>query len=132
MIFPALIFPSYFQDATWPEFNFAVIENCMYLPKCRRPSTACQRPSTFRKAQFSNSVTYLLHIYVVFHVWSVFDFIYTGKRKEKFTASLYVREGFENRHFQIFELFPRPTCLELRSQIQKGLFSDPSPLCKAS
>jgi hypothetical protein len=40
-------------------------------------------------------------------------------------------EGFENRPLQIFELFPRPTGLELRSQIQKGSFSDLSPMCKA-
>ncbi len=41
---------------------------------------------------------------------------------------LYVREGFENRPFWIFDPFPRPTGLRSRSQIWKGLFSDPFPI----
>ncbi len=90
-------------------------------------------PSTFWKVQFSNLVIYLLHICIVFHNLSVFVCIQTGKWKEKsplvFTQ---LGEGSENRCFRIFDPFSQPTCLGPRSQVGKGLFSDPSPIRIAS
>ncbi len=44
---------------------------------------------------------------------------------------LYVAERSENRPFWIFDSFPQPTSQGPRSQIEKGQFSDCSPLPSA-
>jgi hypothetical protein len=49
-------------------------------------------------------------------------------RRKKNLFGLYLGEGFENRPFKNFDPFPWATGLRLRSQIWKGLFSDPSPI----
>ncbi len=121
-----------FRDATWPEFNFAVIENCMYLPKCGRPSTACQRPSTFRKVhtvfKLSNLSFAYLHRFSHFIRFCLLSM--QGKRKEK-------SRGWSLRRGRVSKIDPSrfltPSlgglpCLGPGSQIWKGLFSDPSPV----
>jgi hypothetical protein len=49
-------------------------------------------------------------------------------RRKKNLFGLYLGEGSENRPFKKFDPFPWATCLRLRSQMWKGLFSDPSPI----
>jgi hypothetical protein len=58
----------------------------------------------------------------VFFLNSLFAIV----RRKKNIFGLYLGEGSENRPFEIFDAFPWATGLRLRSQIGKGLFSDPS------
>jgi hypothetical protein len=78
-----LIFLSIFRML--PGLNFAVIE--LYLPKCGRLSTTCQRgctaPSTFGRHSFQTQQSLFRIFAMDFTVLSVLVFIYTGKRKEK-------------------------------------------------
>jgi hypothetical protein len=52
--------------------------------------------------------------------------------ERKITTGLYLGEGSENICFRIFDPLFQPTCLGSRSQVRKGLFSDPSPIRIAS
>jgi hypothetical protein len=76
---------SFVFSARSPSLNFAVIENFTFIneegPLTTACLTGCTGPSTFQTVQFSNSVIYLLHICIIFHILSVF--MYRGKQKEK-------------------------------------------------
>jgi hypothetical protein len=58
-----------------PGLNFAVVENCTFRN--------VEGPVPFPISEGTDSVIYLSHICIGFHILSVFVFIYTGKRKEK-------------------------------------------------
>jgi len=78
---------SFVFSARSPSLNFAVIENFTFIneegPLPTACVTGCTGPSTFQTVQFSNSVTYPLHICIIFHILSVFVFMHRGKQKEK-------------------------------------------------
>ncbi len=76
---PAVIFLCIFRTLPWPEF--------------------CSGWKLISEGTVFKTVIYLLHICIVFHIWSVFVFIYTGKRKEKSPPVFTVGEGSENRPF---------------------------------
>ncbi len=118
-----------FRDAPWPEFNFAVIGNCT-LRNVEGPVQPVRGLSHFGRHGFKLSNLSFAYLHRFSRFISFWLYLYR-EAERKITACLYVREGFENRPLRIFELFPQPTCLELRSQIQKGLFSNPSTICKA-
>ncbi len=92
---PTLIFLCIFR--TLPGLNFALLENCTFQN--------VKGPLQPVKVQFSNSAIYLLHICIVFHILSVFVFIYTRNRKEK-PPPIFTQQW--KGHIQIFNLFPRP------------------------
>jgi hypothetical protein len=78
---------SFVFSARSPSRNLAVIENFTLINEEGPLTTACVTgwtgPSTFETVQFSTSVIYLLHICIIFHILSVFVFMYRGKHKEK-------------------------------------------------
>jgi len=65
---------------------------------------------------------------LIFYLCFFLNYLFVIGRRKKNIFGLYFGEGSENRPFEIFDAFPWVTGLRLRSQIRKGLFSDPSPI----
>ncbi len=88
--------------------------------KCEGLVQAVLDPSHFGRYSFqTHSFIYFLFFIKLFICY---------RKKKKIIFGLYLGERSENRPFEIFDAFPWVTGLRLRSQIQKGLFSDPSPI----
>jgi hypothetical protein len=105
---------------TLPGLNFVEIENC--------GRQGCSGLSTFSGGTVFKLSTSIFCIFASFlsHFYQFFSLFVKGCGKKNHTG-LYVGEQSENKCFHIFDLFPRPTSLGPGSQIQKDLFSDPSP-----
>jgi hypothetical protein len=83
----------------------------------------------FRRYSFQTQYFIFCTFASVFPFCHFLSFFIKRSWKKNHTG-LYLGEGFENIPFQIFDLFPWPTSHRLGSQIQKGLFLDPSPILK--
>jgi len=90
--------------STLPGLDSAVIENFTFLNVGRPTNWILYRrlywASTFRTVQFSNSVIYLFHICIVFHILSVFVFLYTEKRREKWPLVFTPGKGLKIEPFE--------------------------------
>jgi len=90
--------------STLPGLDSRVIENFTFLNVGRPTNCSLYRrlhwASTFRTVQVSNSVIYLLHICIVFYILSVFVFLYTEKRKEKWPLVFTPGKGLKIDHFE--------------------------------
>jgi hypothetical protein len=81
--------------------------------------------STFRTVQFLNSVIYLLHICIVFHILSVFVILYTGNWKEKWPLVFTPGKGLK---IDLFEFSTHSLSLPISNPNPEGSIFRPSPV----